>query len=434
MYSFQTGQRAPGALLARGRRAAVPRVVWWVGLSSLLADVSAESVTTALPIFLFTFLGLSPGQLGVLDGLYQGGASVAGIVAGYLADRRGSNRMVALLGYALSALSRIGLLLGAGTGLLAPLASLCVDRVGKGIRTAPRDTIIAGHTAPEALGAAFGVHRSMDAAGALLGPLVGGCVLWLMPDRYDLLFGISFVFGVAGVLVFHARVPEPARPSSDAPNSSAGAATAQGPLQAGAMATLLASNKAFSGLLFLVICVSLFTISDGLVYLFLQHEAGIAVKYMPFMFVLTSTVFIVAAAPMGRLADRIGRIATFIAGYGVLALVYVWLAFGPRMGSVGAIVIVAAMGLFYAATDGVLSATATRMLDPRVRTSGLALMTLAVGVTRIGSSSVYGWLWQGAELHRAMSVFAIGLTACCVLAALVFRATRRNISDAGAAR
>jgi sugar phosphate permease len=207
MYSFQIGSRAPAH--GRSERAAVPRIVYWVGLSSLLADISAESVASALPVFLFTVLQLSPLAVGFLDGLYQGGAALVSVVAAYFADRRRNNRGIALLGYALSAVSRLGLIASGSLGLLVAMVSLCIDRVGKGIRTAPRDAIIAGHTPPAAMGAAFGVHRALDAVGAFVGPLVGAALLWLMPGRFEGLFWASFVFGVVGVLVFRARATEP---------------------------------------------------------------------------------------------------------------------------------------------------------------------------------------------------------------------------------
>ena len=159
MYSFEVRARADDG---RVRRAGVPAVVYWIGLSSLLADISAESVASALPVFLYSVLQLSPLEVGFMDGLYQGGAALVRVAAAWVADRRSNNRGVAFLGYALSALSRIGFLLSGSAGLLLAMASLCIDRVGKGIRTAPRDAMIS-LTAPEKdMGLAFGVHRAMD--------------------------------------------------------------------------------------------------------------------------------------------------------------------------------------------------------------------------------------------------------------------------------
>src|SRR5439155_12843689 len=144
------------------------------------------------------------------------------IVAAHVADRRRNNRLIALVGYGLSVVSRVVLLLSGGIGMLAALVALLLDRIGKGIRTAPRDAIIAGHTRREHLGAAFGVHRSMDAVGALIGPLIGAGLLWLLPFRFDWLFTISLLFGFAGIAVFRIGVTEP--PVSVAETSSAGLA------------------------------------------------------------------------------------------------------------------------------------------------------------------------------------------------------------------
>ena len=421
MYSFQIGSRAPaGQTHGRIDRTAVPRVVFWIGLSSLLADISAESVASALPVFLFSVLQLSPLEVGFLDGLYQGGAALVSVMAAYFADRRRNNRGIALLGYALSTISRLGLIASGSLGLLVAMVALCIDRVGKGIRTAPRDAIIAGHTLPSAMGAAFGVHRALDAVGAFVGPLVGAALLWLMPGHFEGLFWASFVFGVLGVLVFRARATEPciAPTQPDAVLASPGL---------GAMLRLMLGNKPFVRLMLLAVFLAAFTISDGLVYLTMQREAGIDAKTMPLMFALTSAVFLLAAAPAGRLADRIGLVPLFLAGYAVLASLYLWIAFGPHQSLSAVIAVVALMGLHYAATDGVLAATAARTLNPQVRTSGLAVISTAVGLIRIGSSSLYGWMWQRIDQHAAVVAFALGMTGCCLTAFLVLTMVRRPV-------
>src|SRR5450755_3231748 len=157
MYSFEVAAYLKSAAARRSGEGVtgVPRIVYWVGLSSLLADVSAEIVASSLPVFLFTILQFSPLQVGFLDGLYQGGAALVAIAAAFFADQRRRNRGVAFAGYALSCVSRVGLLLSASIGMLAAVVSLSMDRVGKGIRTAPRDAIIAGHTPAQSMSAAF---------------------------------------------------------------------------------------------------------------------------------------------------------------------------------------------------------------------------------------------------------------------------------------
>jgi len=392
----------------------IPAVVYWIGLSSLLADISAESVASALPVFLYSILQLSPLQVGFLDGLYQGGAALVRVAAAYVADRRRDNRGVAFLGYALSALSRIGFLFSGSAGLLLAMVSLCMDRVGKGIRTAPRDALIAGHSRPEQLGAAFGVHRAMDAVGAFVGPLLGAAILWWLPFGFDWLFAASLVFGVAGLVVFRAQVTEPRAPATveaDAVNEAV-----PGPWR------LIRADKAFLRLTVLAAFLAMFTISDGLVYLSMQRASGIDERLLPMMFAVTALFFLATAAPIGRLADRVGPFLVFLGGYVLLAGLYLWLAFAGVMGRPSVAAIVCLLGVHYAATDGVLAATATRSLDARVRATGLAVLATAVGLTRIGSSSVYGWVWERAGQSAAIMTYALGMSGCCAIALLVLRA------------
>lgn len=214
MYLATTGRRdtpAPPRSGGAGRR--VPGTVLALGTVSLVTDVSSEMVTAVLPLYLVLGLGLSPLQFGFLDGLFNGAAAIVRLLGGYAADHGRGHKRVAGLGYALSALSRIGLLLagGATAGIAAALAT---DRVGKGIRTAPRDALITLSSPPEALGRSFGVHRAMDTTGALLGPLAAFALLWATADAYDAVFVVSFCVGLLGVLLLVLYVPahQPAPP------------------------------------------------------------------------------------------------------------------------------------------------------------------------------------------------------------------------------
>jgi MFS family permease len=429
VYSFEIGARS------RGRSpppddgpvggAPVPRVVYWIGLSSLLADISAESVSSVLPVFLFSVLQLSALQVGFLDGLYQGGAALVRVLAALVADRRLANRAIATAGYALSVLSRLGLLLSGSLGLLAAVVSLCIDRFGKGIRTAPRDSLIAGHTPRNQIGASFGVHRSMDAVGAFLGPLIGAAILWLLPFRFDWLFAVSFAFGLAGLIVFRLTVTEP-RPDTIADNAV--------PAARPGVLRMLWANASFKRLTLLAVVLSIFTVSDGLVYLWIQRDAGIDERYVPLMFAATALAFIATARPIGRLADRIrsGPASLFLVGYAVLAFIYLWLAFGALSSWLTIPVILVLLGVHYAATDGVLAAAAVHSLDPRARTTGLAVLTTAIGLTRIGSSSLFGWVWEYGGSQLAMKIFSFGALGCCLLALIVLRAISKGGATPGA--
>ena len=428
MYSFEVAAylKSRTAPPAGGAVVAVPRVVYWIGLSSLLADVSAEIVASALPIFLFSVLQFSPLQVGFLDGLYQGGAALVSVFAAYIADRGRRNRLVALTGYALSCVSRVGLLLSANLGMLAAVLSLSMDRVGKGIRTAPRDAIIAGHTPAQSMGAAFGVHRSMDAVGAFIGPLLGAGLLWWSPQNYEWLFWVSILFGAAGLVVFKTKVHQPSAPVASATFVDASALPGldgggPAPLSMRAACGLLAACKPFVRLTLLAVLLCTFTISDGLLYLLLQREGHLSGAVVPLMFAATALVFILAAVPLGRAADRIGPVRLFLMGYAVLAVAYLSVAFGAHSNGLLVALVVASLGLHYAATDGVLVAIAARVLDERVRTTGLAVLSSATGFMRIASSALFGLLWQLSGQRAAVSVFAVGMVCCCIAAALTLR-------------
>jgi MFS family permease len=188
----------------------VSPVVWSLGFTSLLTDVSTEMVNSALPVYLVLHLHLSPLQYGVIDGLYNGLAvALLSIAAGLMADRWGRHKEVAGFGYALSALCKVLLLATAGTwGWIAAVVGL--DRAGKGVRSAPRDALISFNTPRHALASAFAVHRGLDAGGALLGPVIAFMLLARIPGAFDVLWMTSFVFAVLGIAVLALFVPESA--------------------------------------------------------------------------------------------------------------------------------------------------------------------------------------------------------------------------------
>ncbi len=200
-----------------GRRR-VSRVVVTLGIVSLLTDISSESVAAVLPLYLTAVVGLSPVAYGLVDGLHQGVTALVRIAGGWGADRSGHPKWVAFIGYAISAVSRIGLLFAAGLGAI--VAVISADRVGKGLRTAPRDAMIVAATDPAHLGRAFGVHRTLDTIGAALGPVVAFTVLWLVPDGYTTVIVVSFGFAVLGVALLGLLVPgrtDDRKPGSPAP-------------------------------------------------------------------------------------------------------------------------------------------------------------------------------------------------------------------------
>jgi MFS family permease len=380
--------------------------------------VSSEMVATILPIYIVFALGATPLQFGIVDGLYQGATAFVRLLAGVAADRKGRHKPIAAAGYAISAVCKLGLVL-AGSSLAAISAVVYADRVGKGIRTAPRDALISLTSSPKALGAAFGVHRAMDTAGAMLGPLLAFGLLAAAPRRFDAVFVVSFCFAVIGVAVITLLVRDvrtaPAKPPSRR--------------QAMASALSLLRVPAFRRLTLAAGALGLATLSDGFLYLGLQDRMGFAPRYLPLLFVGSALVFMVLAVPMGRLADRVGRGRVFVAGYLLLLAVYSSLLL-PSI-SVGAVVIyLAAFGAFYAATDGVVMALASTLLPEELRASGMGLLTAVVATSRLFGAVAFGALWTLGGVEVAVLAFAGLLVIAIALAAAVI--VRREVASVGA--
>lgn len=424
---------------ARSRTATVSRTVVLLGLTSMLTDVSAEMVATILPVYVVFALGATPLQFGLLDGIYQGAAALIRIASGVTADRRSRHKPVAAVGYGLSAVCKLGFL--AVGGAFAGLAALIfVDRTGKGIRTAPRDAMISLSSPPEERGLAFGVHRAMDTAGAVIGPLIAVGLLLLAPGRYDTVFVVSFGFAVVGFAVLALLVNAPRSPAEVA-ETPAGEAAAQPPAAATGAAdapaapardavNLRAALALLRGRRFrvLVICgtvLGLVTLSDGFIYLGIQRRLDFAPPLLPLLFVGTALVYMALAIPVGRLADRVGRGRVFVLGYGLLALVYTSLLL-PTIGPAQVVVYLAVLGAFYAATDGVLMALASTLLPATLQASGMSLLVAATSIGRLVASILFGALWTLTGFDTAVIVFIVALVAAVAASGVVLLRVRRS--------
>ena len=383
-------------------------VVWGLGITSFFTDISSEMVSSVLPIYLVTYLHLSPVAFGAIDGLYQGFAAFARLAGGYLADRWQRHKAMAAFGYALSAGCKLVFLV-AGNAWSMLAATIALDRTGKGIRTAPRDAMISLSSERAHLGAAFGVHRSLDAAGAVLGPLIAFAVLWSLPGAFDVLFVVSFCVAVVGVGTIALFVRPPEGEVADARRT----------VSLGAASHLL-RVPAFRRILVAGGVLSLATVSDSFVFLTLQRQLDFTTTYFPLLYVGVAVFNSVFSMPIGRIADRRGRRGTFLAGHLVLLLAYVALL--VPFGGVGRVALtLGLMGIYYAATDGVLTAIAGGMLPGRVCGSGLAALATVTNGARLVGSLLFGALWQWLGLSRSLVFFAVGLIAAIGIAAFAMR-------------
>jgi MFS family permease len=383
---------------ARARAVPVSRVVYALGFTSLFTDISSEMVSSILPVYLLLHLHVSPVALGVIDGLYQGFAILVRLGAGLLADKWKQHKAVALAGYGLSAACRLGLL-AVGTAWTGIATVIAVDRMGKGVRTAPRDALITLSTPASDLGRAFGVHRSLDAVGALLGPLAAFLVLAWIPNGYDVLFVISFGAAVIGVGILFIFVAEPRRPAFSGPEAAGSAAPAW---------SALLQNGSLRRVTIAACLLSVTTVSDSFIFLSLQQRGGLAAAHFPLLFVGVMVVNLVLSAPLGRLADRLGRTPVFLAGHLALVAVYAVLLMAGG-GWTPVVVCLALLGFYYAATDGVLAALTSALMPASACAGGLAIVASATNLGRLVASIVFGALWAVIGLEQATLCFLIAL-------------------------
>lgn len=381
--------RGTGDAVAHARHRVAPTVLL-LGVVSMLTDVSSESVSAVLPVYLTAVLGLTPLAYGFIDGLYQGVSALVRILGGYLADRADRPKWVALVGYGLSAASKALLIPLHGFGALTAVITL--DRLGKGVRTAPRDSLIAAATPSGSLGHAFGVHRALDTVGAAIGPLLAFWILFLVPGSYTSVFVASFAAALIGLVVLGLLVPD-LRPRRDA---SAGPALARPSLRA-------MSRTGLGRLVVAAALLSVLAISDGFLYLSLQQRDDFAATWFPLLFVGTNVAYFALAVPFGRLSDRVGRVKVLIGGHLLLVGGYLAAA-GPGRGLLTTVACLLLLGAFYAATDGVLAALTASLVPPSVRAVGIATTQTVVAVARFASSVLFGLLWT--TLGRGPAVYA----------------------------
>ncbi|WP_433334589.1 MFS transporter [Spirillospora sp. CA-294931] len=380
----------------------VPATVVALGLVSFFTDVSSEMVAAFLPMYLMYGLGAGYVHLGLLDGLYTGASALLRLVGGHVADRSARPKAVAMAGYGLSAASKLlfplagGMMGGIGT-------AVAVDRAGKGLRTAPRDALITAAAPPHQVGAAFGVHRALDTAGALLGPMLVFALVAGIGQAYDAIFVASFCLAMVGlmILIFFVRdrkVEPGTRPRVRLRDGAR--LLARRPLRRAVPCAAL---------------LGLATAGDAFVFVALQRQSGLGVTALPLLPLGTSLVFLAAAVPAGRLADRIGGWKVFLAGHVLLAAAYALLA-----GASGGVAMVAGVlllhGLFYAATDGVLMAYLAPRLPEHLRASGLGITQTGQAIARMGGAIGFGVLATGWDLRVSFLVFATLLAAGLLVA------------------
>lgn len=370
-----TSQPAP-------RRSLHPNI-WFLTIGSLLTDISSEMLTNLIPLFLYNVLGVQTSIIGLIDGIAEFTASWVKIISGGLSDRTGKRKTLTVLGYALSTLAKPFLYFAATWEWV--LGVRFSDRVGKGVRTAPRDALLADSAQADQRGLAFGLHRAGDTAGAFLGLGIAALIIWLTQSgaaelerhTFQTVVLVSIIPAVLAVLILAFGVREVAR----AKNSNTGVPSL----------SLKGFDSRFKAFLLVIVIFTLGNSSDSFIILRGQNR-GLSVLQIMGMLMTFNAVYAILAGPMGSLSDRIGRRWLMLAGWTVYGLVYIGFALSST--GVEIWVLFGIYGLYYALTEGVAKALVADIVPQEQRGTAYGLFNAAIGLSALPASVIAGVLWQ----------------------------------------
>jgi MFS family permease len=361
----------------------LPRNVWVVTLTSFFTDISSEMLVNLIPFFLANVLGVRTTVIGLIDGIAETTASLMKIVSGNLSDRLGKRKWLTVAGYSLSTIAKPFLYFASSWGWV--LGVRFTDRMGKGIRTAPRDALIADSIDKEQRGLAFGLHRAGDTAGAFIGLGIAAFIIWwhqsqtlmLDIDTFKIIVLASIVPAVLAVLVLALGAVD---------RTEAGKGSDKTRL------SLKGMDARFKIFLFVVILFTLGNSSDAFILLRGQ-ERGLSVLQVMGMALTFNFLYTVFAGPLGAWSDKVGRRALILGGWLTYGLVYLGFAFADTGWQVW--MLFALYGLYYAATEGVAKAMVADLVPETQRGTAYGLLNAAIGITALPASMIAGLLWQG---------------------------------------
>lgn len=360
----------------------LPRNVWAVGFTSFFMDISSDMVLNILPLFLANVLGVQTSIIGLIEGIAEATASILKLFSGWLSDKLGGRKWIAVAGYTLSAVTKPFFYFAGSWGLIAGVR--WADRVGKGIRTAPRDALVADSTSKEMRGLAFGFNRAMDKAGAMIGLLIAALVVWLTQKNTLDLSRSTFQ-----TIVLFSLLPAFLAVLSLIIGTKDVAVTGQ---RAAPKFSLRRMGKPFN--IFLVI-VSIFTLgnsSDGFLVLRAQN-LGVSVTGILIMLAIYNLVIAVVSTPAGALSDRIGRRRLIIGGWLVYAALYFGFALAQSAWQVW--LLYTAYGLYFGLAFGTANAMVADLVPENMRGTAYGTYHAVIGLLAFPSSLIAGILWQG---------------------------------------
>jgi MFS family permease len=388
-----------------GKLLGLPRNVVVLGVVSLFMDISSEMIYPLIPLFLNNVLLASKTYIGLIEGVAESTASVLKVFSGWLSDRLGKRKSIIFWGYGISVFSRP--ILATASSWLGVLTYRFTDRLGKGVRTAPRDAIIADSTETGFLGKSFGFHRSMDTVGAVIGPALAFLILALSGGKFQTVFWISMIPGFFALACIAIFVNDTKRIPAD---------LEKGVHPSISLGHLERNFKAF------LIVVTIFTLGKtSEVFLILRvQELGVAVAAIPLLYLSFNGVSALLSTPLGIMADRIGKRTMILTSYVFFAVIFLGFAFATSQ--LHGWLLFLAFGVFVAMNEGVQRAYVATMIKPEIMATGYGIYHTIVGLAALPSAIIGGALW---EHFGAQALFLYG-AAMALLASLLLTGLLRN--------
>ena len=390
--------------------ARMPAGVWVLGFVSLLMDVSSEMIHSLLPLFMVTTLGASALMVGLIEGLAESTALIVKVFSGVLSDYLGKRKGLALFGYALGALTKPVFALASGTGIV--LAARLLDRIGKGVRGAPRDALIADIAPPQIRGAAFGLRQSLDTVGAFVGPLLATGLMLLWANDFRAVFWVAVIPGLLAVALLWAGIREPERPP---------------PERRGNPISRANLRRLGSAYWWVVAVGGVFTLarfSEAFLVLRAQ-QSGIALALVPLVMVAMNVVYALAAYPFGKLSDRVSH-GRLLAG-GLLVLLAADLVLATSSHWSGVLGGVALWGIHMGITQGLLATMVADTAPADLRGTAYGFFNLVSGLAMLLASVCAGLLWD--SFGAAFTFYAGAAFTLLALLALAWRPLTQAVRE-----
>jgi MFS family permease len=382
----------------------IEKNIFFVGLTSFLTDTTTKMVYAVMPMFLIS-LGASKTELSLIEGIAESTASLLKAVSGWWSDKIGRNKPFMVIGYAMTAV--LSPMFAFVTSPLQVLGVRFAERVGKGIRTAPRDSLVAGSSNECDTGKNFGFHKAMDNSGAIVGPLIASAVLLFFPGDFRRVFLIAAIPGLLGLANIILFVKEAKKSKGDLT----------------VKIQLKDFSKDYYFFLFIVFIFTLGNSTDALL-LVKAGDVGVSDAYIPIMYLVFNAVSVLFSVPAGILSDKIGREKLIIFGYLIYSGIY--FGFGMAGNPISMALLFALYGVYSAATDGVQKAMVSDIVDKNKRGTGLGLYNCILGVTLLPASVIAGLLYDNIN-NRAPFYYGAVLAMIAAFLMILYYMKRRRI-------